>query len=124
MRAGMANLRSRVLSVLRWRDASIRRSVFPSADSGNPQIHRHVLTSGKTASVPGRQQELPHWNLQRHGVSIERIRRDRVLHEALTARADPLHLALVFGFSHTTASRHTLMTCDLLADHQPAGAVS
>jgi hypothetical protein len=47
-----------------------------------------------------------------------------VLHEALTARADPLHLALVFGFSHTTASRYTLMACDLLADHQPAGAVS
>ena len=29
----------------------------------------------------------------------------RVLHEALTARADPLHLALAFGLSHTTASR-------------------
>jgi hypothetical protein len=43
------------------------------------------------------------WNLQRHGVSIEPIRRDRVLHEALTARADPLHLALVFGLSHTPA---------------------
>ena len=51
------------------------------------------------------------WNLQRHGVSIERIRRERVLHEALTARADPLHLhlALVFGLSHTTASRYTLI---------------
>ena len=43
------------------------------------------------------------WNLQRHGVSIEPICRDRVLHEALTARADPLHLALVFGLSHTPA---------------------
>lgn len=30
-------------------------------------------------------------------VSFERICPDRVLHEALTARADPLHLALVFG---------------------------
>jgi hypothetical protein len=55
------------------------------------------------------------WSLQRHGVSIERIRRDRVLHEALTARADPLHLALVFGLSHTTASKYTLIACDLLA---------
>jgi hypothetical protein len=61
------------------------------------------------------------WNRQRHGVSIERIRRDRVLHEALTARADPLHLALVFGLSRTTASRYTLIACDLLAD-QDAGA--
>jgi hypothetical protein len=55
------------------------------------------------------------WNVQRHGVSIERIRRDRVLHEALTARADPLYLALVFGLSHTTASKYALIACDLLA---------
>jgi hypothetical protein len=47
------------------------------------------------------------WNLQRHGVSIELIRRDRVLHKALTARADPLHLALVFGLSHTPAGTRT-----------------
>ena len=36
--------------------------------------------------------------------------------KALTARADPLHLALVFDLSHTTASRYTLIACDLLAD--------
>ena len=44
-----------------------------------------------------------------------------MLHEALTARADPLHLALVFVLSHTTASKYTLIACDLLAD-QPAEA--
>jgi hypothetical protein len=44
-----------------------------------------------------------------------------VLHEALTARADPLHLALVFGLSHTTASKYTLIACDLLTD-QPTEA--
>jgi hypothetical protein len=44
-----------------------------------------------------------------------------VLHEALTARADPLHLALVFGLSHTAASKYTLIACDLL-DGRPAGA--
>jgi hypothetical protein len=49
-------------------------------------------------------------------VSIERIRRDRVLREAVTARADPLHLALVFGLSHATASKYTLIAGDLLAD--------
>jgi hypothetical protein len=57
-----------------------------------------------------------------HGVSIERIRRDRVLHEAPTARADPLHLALVFGISQTTASKYTLIACGLRADqpdHDP-----
>ncbi len=53
-------------------------------------------------------------------VGIERIRRrDRVLHEALTARADPLHLALVVGLSHTTASKCMLIACGLL-DGQPA----
>jgi hypothetical protein len=59
------------------------------------------------------------WNLQRHGVSLECIRRDRVLHEALTARADPLHLALVFSLSQTTASKYTLIAYGLL-DGQPA----
>lgn len=79
--------------------------------------NRHVLISEKTAlgSGPVTRGYLI-WNLQRHGVSIERIRRDRVLHEALTARADPLHLALVFGLSHTTASKYTLIACDLLAE--------
>jgi hypothetical protein len=66
--------------------------------------NRHVLISGKTAlgSGPVTRSYLT-WNLQRHGVSIEPIRRDRVLHEALTARVDPLHLALVLGLSHTPA---------------------
>ena len=48
-----------------------------------------------------------------------RIRRDRVLHEALTARADPLHRALMFGLSHTTARKDVLIACGLL-DGQPA----
>jgi integrase len=93
-----------------------RRATWPRTPN------RHVLISGKTAlgTRPVSRSYL-NWNLPRHGVSIERIRRDRVLHEALTARADPLHLALVFGLSRTTASRYTLIACDLLAD-QDAGA--
>ena len=54
-------------------------------------------------------------------MSIERICRDRVLHEARTARPDPLHLALVFGLSRTTARKYTLIACSLL-DGQPAEA--
>ena len=86
-----------------------RRATWPRTPN------RHVLISGRTAlgSGPVSRSYLT-WNLQRHGVSIDRIRRDRVLHEALTARADPQHLALVFGLSHTTASKYTLITCDLL----------
>lgn len=97
-----------------WLD--YRRATWPRTPS------RHVLISGKTAlgSGPVSRSYLT-WNLQRHGISIERIRRDRVLHEALTARADPLHLALVFGLSHTTASKYTPIACDLLAG-QPAEA--
>ena len=55
-------------------------------------------------------------------MSIQRISRDRVLHEALTARPDSLHLARVLGLSRTTASKYTLMACDLL-DGQPGEAV-
>jgi hypothetical protein len=88
--------------------------------------NKHVLVSGKTAlgDEPVSRSFL-NWNLNRHGVSIERIRRDRVLHEALTARADPLHLALVFGISQTTASKYALIANGLLEghpDHTPGGS--
>ncbi|MGY5311608.1 hypothetical protein [Nocardia gipuzkoensis] len=36
-------------------------------------------------------------------LTVDRIRSDRILHEALTAGPDPLHLTLVFGISHNTA---------------------
>jgi hypothetical protein len=47
---------------------------------------------------------------------LERIRGDRVLHEALTVGADPLHLALVFNLSHTAASRYATSAQNLLDD--------
>jgi hypothetical protein len=37
-----------------------------------------------------------------------------VLHEALTAGPDPLHLALVFNLSHATASRYAAIAQHLL----------
>ena len=87
-----------------------RRATWPHTPN------RHVLISGNTALGTGPvSRSYRNWNLQRHDVSIERIRRDRVLHEALTARSDPLHLALVFGLSQAAASKYTLITCDLLA---------
>src|SRR5258706_464510 len=65
-----------------------RRATWPHTPN------RHVLISAKTALGTGPvSRGYLNRNLQRRGVSIERIRRDRVLHEALTARADPLHLA-------------------------------
>ena len=87
-----------------------RRAAWPRTPN------RHVLISERTAlgSGPVSRSYLP-WQLQRHGVSIERIRRDRVLHEALAAGPDPLHLALVFGLSHTTASRYAARSEDTVA---------
>jgi len=111
-RQRLGELTSRALQA--WLDH--RRATWPRTPN------RHILISERTALGSGPvSRSYLNWNLQRHGVSIERIRRDRVLHEALTARADPLHLALVFGLSHTTASKYTLIACDLLAD-QPAEA--
>jgi hypothetical protein len=88
-----------------------RRATWPHTPN------KHVLISQRTAlgtdPVSG---GFLTWYLARHGVSIERIRRDRVLHEALTARADPLHLALVFGISQTAASQYALIAHSILTD--------
>jgi hypothetical protein len=50
----------------------------------------------------------------RLGIDLERIRGDRVLHEALTVGPDPLRLALVFNLSHATASRYTAIAQTIL----------
>jgi hypothetical protein len=54
--------------------------------------------------------------LGQHGFTIDRLRADRILHEALTAGPDPLHLALVFNLSHATATRYTTLAQQLLDD--------
>lgn len=93
-----------------------RRTTWPHTPN------RHVLISEKTALGEGPVTKgYLDFHLRPHGVSAERIRRDRILHEALTGRPDPLHLSLMFGISHTTASKYTLIAYDLLAD-QDAGA--
>ena len=88
-----------------------RRSAWPRTPN------RHVLISAKTAlgTEPVTSSYL-NWHLRRYGITVERIRRDRVLHEALTAGPDPLHLALVFNLSHTTASRYAAIAQGLLDD--------
>lgn len=50
------------------------------------------------------------------GVGVDRIRSDRILHEALTTGADPLHLSLVFNLSLSTTSRYADMAQRLLDD--------
>ncbi|MFI6967196.1 hypothetical protein [Streptomyces sp. NPDC050255] len=79
--------------------------------------NRHVLINAKTAlgSEPVSAEYLKR-HLLHQGVYLERIRGDRVLHEALIVGADPLHLALVFNMSHTTASRYAAIAQNLLDD--------
>lgn len=66
--------------------------------------NRHVLVSrvSATGTDPVSDYYLS-WHLLMRGVQLEQIRGDRVLHEALAVRADPLHLAAVFQLSSSTA---------------------
>jgi len=79
--------------------------------------NRHVLISQRTAlGAEPISKGYFAWNLQRHGVHLERVRGDRILHEALTIGPDPLHLAMVFNLSHTTANRYAAIAQNLLDD--------
>jgi len=46
--------------------------------------------------------------------NLDRLRIDRQLEEALTHRADPLHLTAVFGIAETTAVRSATSARQLL----------
>jgi hypothetical protein len=48
------------------------------------------------------------------GISLEHIRRDRILQEALATGADPLHLTLVFNIDHTDAMAYPHAASHLL----------
>jgi len=88
-----------------------RRATWPSTPN------RHVIVSAKTAlgtGSPGK--PFIRFQLGRNGFSLDRIRADRILHEATTAGPDPLHLSLVFNISHTTAVRYTSVAEQLLND--------
>ncbi|MCX5138451.1 hypothetical protein [Streptomyces sp. NBC_00338] len=50
-----------------------------------------------------------------HGVSLDGVRADRVLGEALASGADPLHLIAIFRLSEATALKYATLTRRLLA---------
>jgi site-specific recombinase XerD len=58
--------------------------------------------------------------------TLERLRVDRQLEEALTCGADPLHLAAVFGIDDTTAIKYAAIARHLLQtaaeQHHPSGS--
>ena len=86
-----------------------RRNTWPHTP--NP----HLLISRKTAHGTG---PVGHTYLSNRllppGVAIDRIRSDRVLHEALSVGPDPLHLTLVFNLAQTTAGRYAAFAKNLL----------
>ncbi|MGH3806300.1 MAG: hypothetical protein ACRDRU_06630 [Pseudonocardiaceae bacterium] len=91
------------LALLTW--LTQRRASWPHTPN------RHVLITPRTALGLGPvSTDYLKRHLLRRGVYLEHIRGDRVLHEALSVGADPLHLALVFNLSHTTANRYAIIT--------------
>ena len=96
-------------ALLAWLD--YRRATWP--DTAN----RHVLITRKSAlgTGPVSASYLADY-LGRHqrGISLEHIRRDRILQEALATGADPLHLALVFNIDHTNAMAYAGAARNLL----------
>lgn len=76
---------------------------------------RHV----PSASAMGLAPVSATWILNLRGLpgTLERLRIDRQLEEAVTAGADPLHLAAVVGFSEGTAIRWATNARELIGDH-------
>jgi integrase len=88
-----------------------RRATWPHSPN------RHVLIAGRTALGT---KPVSHVYVQSEmhdlGVNIDRVRGDRILHEALTVGPDPLHLSLIFNLSLSTASRYANIAQRLLDD--------
>lgn len=79
--------------------------------------NRHVILSAKTALGTGPVgKPFIRFQLGRNGFSVDRIRADRILHQALTVGPDPLHLSLVFNISHAAATRYATAAEHLLND--------
>ncbi|MFG1801339.1 tyrosine-type recombinase/integrase [Micromonospora carbonacea] len=78
----------------------------------------HLLVSAESALRLGPVSHAWILNLRGLPATLERLRIDRQLEEALTAGGDPLHLATMFGISETTAIRYATNARELL--NQPA----
>ena len=98
-------------ALLAW--LGYRRATWP--DTAN----RHVLISRISALGTGPVSPDYLDKHQLRGISLEHIRRDRILQEALATGADPLHLTLVFNIDHTNAMAYADAARNLLSG--PAG---
>ncbi|WP_328965564.1 hypothetical protein [Streptomyces virginiae] len=86
-----------------------RRSRWPNT------ANLHLLINNQTATKTGRASN--HWistAMRGQDATLERLRIDRQLEEALTHGRDPLHLAQVFGLDEKTAMRYAASARALL----------
>jgi integrase len=104
--------------ILTWLDH--RRDRWP--DTANPYLIINNQTAMSTHPVS------ENWLTEAFrglDATLERLRIDRQLDEALTCGPDPLHLAAVFGLDDTTAIRYATAARQLLdtpGGHDPAGS--
>ncbi|MGV4988643.1 hypothetical protein ACVB8X_43265 [Streptomyces sp. NRAIS4] len=78
-----------------------RRTRWPNT------ANRHLLINNQTANTTG--QASNHWisaPMRGQDATLERLRVDRQLEEAMVKGPDPLHLAEVFGLDEKTAMRY------------------
>jgi hypothetical protein len=105
--------------LLKWLDH--RRSRWPN--TANPHLiinQQTAMGTGPVATVWGDKE------LRGQAATLERLRVDRQLEEALTHGPDPLHLATVFGLDPKTAIRYAENARALLVttveEQDPAGS--
>ena len=101
-------------ALLAWLD--YRHSAWPGT------ANRHVLITRKSALGTGPVSAsylADYLGRDQRGISLEHIRRDRILAEALATGADPLHLALVFNIDHTNAMAYASAARNLLSSPVP-----
>jgi len=102
-----------------------RRERWPN--TANPHLLINTHTALETQAAAGDWASLL---LNKQSASLERLRVDRQLEEALTHGPDPLHLAVVFGLDTKTAIRYassarqlleTEIECDTVGCDEPKG---
>lgn len=80
-------------------------------DTANPHLLVNHITATTTAPASGQSASLI---LHRQAATLERLRIDRILEEALACGGDLLHLASVFGLDTKTAIRYADSARELL----------
>lgn len=98
-----------------------RRRRWPN--TANPHLIINKQTASRTRPVSENALTAP---FRGKAATLEALRVDRQLHEALAHGPDPLHLAVVFGLNDTTAIRYSDAARRLLAttaeEHTPTGS--